>query len=76
VSFDSARSPGQARRHDPASEIGLKADIGCTGPASKVASVFAARPESETNHEHASRARRVKMRSSLVNLVARFVGFG
>jgi hypothetical protein len=54
----------------------LKADIGCTGPASKVASVFAARPESETNHEHASRARRVKMRSSLVNLVARFVGFG
>jgi hypothetical protein len=54
----------------------LKADIGFTGSASKVASLRAPRPESETNHEHAWRARRVKMRSSLVNLVARFVGFG
>jgi hypothetical protein len=69
------RRPGQARRHDLAPEFGLKADMGFTGSASKVASMFAPRPEGETNHEHAWRARRVKMRSSLVNLVARFVGF-
>jgi hypothetical protein len=49
--------------------------MGFTGSTSKVASMFAPRPEGETNHEHAWRARRVKMRSSLVNLVARFVGF-
>jgi hypothetical protein len=53
----------------------LKADIGFTGSASKAASVFAARPESETNHEHAGRARPMRRRSSLVNLVARFVSF-
>jgi hypothetical protein len=50
--------------------------MGFMGSASKVASMLAPRPEGETNHEHARHARRVKMRSSLVNLVARFVGFG
>jgi hypothetical protein len=76
VSFDSARGSGQARRHDLAPEFGLKADIGFMGSASGVITVLAPRPEGETNHEHAQHARRVKMRSSLVNLVARFVGFG
>jgi hypothetical protein len=77
---------GQARRHDPApktwkkEQIGLKADIGFMGSANGGFTVSAGRPEVETNHEHARGARRAVrgqgMRSSLVNLVARFVSFG
>jgi hypothetical protein len=51
-------------------------DDGFIGSANGVSKLVAMRSRIETNHERGSHARRRDGRSSLVNLVARFVGFG